>query len=197
MGSAFESKEPDFERLLHGARIMALRALHDRDCAEDIALEARAKVFTAWRLGQILQPELIGAYLCTVVRNLIADELRDKGRVASLDTETENRASVDVAVGALDALVRAEETDRMQCEIARLEPREQRLVRQFYHEGLNCAEIATLEGLDPARVRKQLERVRKKLRARLSGPLIEPARRRTPLEKEQRRVAGAPSWRTE
>src|SRR5689334_14186860 len=76
MATPFDAREPDFERLLHGARIMALRALGDRERAEEIAFDARARVFAAWQSGQILRPELIGAYLCTVARNLIADELR-------------------------------------------------------------------------------------------------------------------------
>ena len=170
MATPSDAREPDFERLLHGARIMAVRALGDRERAEEIALDARARVFAAWQTGRIQQPECIGAYLCTVTRNLIADELRRVRRALPLDEAADNRGALDAAANALDALVDAEAVDRVRAEIGRLEPDERALLLRVYEQELNCAEIALLDGVDAARVRKRLERLKKKLKDRLSGP---------------------------
>jgi RNA polymerase sigma-70 factor (ECF subfamily) len=55
--------------------------------------------------------------------------------------------------------------------LARLEPSERDIVSLRYGAELNASEIATLLGLEPANVRKILERTRARLRAQLASVL--------------------------
>ena len=67
-------------------------------------------------------------------------------------------------VDVLRDILKAEDAERLHSAIAKLEPRQQRLIRQVFFEGRGYTDIARSEVLDESAVRHATTRALKKLK---------------------------------
>jgi RNA polymerase sigma-70 factor (ECF subfamily) len=152
----------DLERLRHGIRIMALRALGGSDAVDDVVQEVMSRTARALREGRVRERDRVAAFARGIARNVIVDVIRERSRLASLANADATLA--DPGPNALETLVTAEERRRLVAAIERLSHRDRELLRLAYYEGLTPAEIAERLGLRHDLVRKRKSRAVLRLR---------------------------------
>ena len=133
--------------------------LRDRSAAEDVTAQAFER---AYRKRRSFRPSRGSqeAWLFGIARNAALDELRRRGRGASLEGEPE-----DTAAGTLDE--QAEHTLRretVRVALAALDPRERDMVALKFSAGLSNAELAVVLGLSESNAGTKLHRTVEKLR---------------------------------
>jgi RNA polymerase sigma-70 factor (ECF subfamily) len=150
----------DFAGLRAPLLAMALHRLGDLAAAEDAVQETLARVLEAAARGRVIDDPVRFAH--GVARNVIADRLRAEHRHPHLAAD-----ALDLPAPALDpleALVDAEARWRVRRAVDGLSPEEVELLRLVYEEGMPLVEIAPLLGKTNAAVRKQVQRLRDRLR---------------------------------
>lgn len=153
----------DFEALYRSSRddVYAYVAslLRDRGAAEDVSATAFER---AWRKRRSFSASRGSprAWLFGIARNAALDELRRRGRQASLSGEP---ADLDVEP-AEDTADRAARRAVVRAALAELEPRERDLIALKFHGGLTNSEIARVLGKSETNVGTLLHRTVTKLR---------------------------------
>jgi len=89
---------------------------------------------------------------------------KETRRHCSLDAYNLDDALFPSDVDVLRDILKAENDKRLHNAIAKLEPRQQKLIRQVFFEGRGYTDIARTEGLDESTVRHATTRALKKLK---------------------------------
>ena len=89
---------------------------------------------------------------------------KETRRHCSLDAFNLDDALFPSDVDVLRDILKAEDAERLHRAIAKLEPRQQKLIRQVFFEGCGYTDIARTEGLDESTVRHATTRALKKLK---------------------------------
>ena len=89
---------------------------------------------------------------------------KETRRHCSLDAYNLDDALFPSDVDVLRDILKAENDKRLHNAIAKLEPRQQKLIRQVFFEGRGYTDIARAEGLDESAVRHATTRALKKLK---------------------------------
>ena len=89
---------------------------------------------------------------------------KETRRHCSLDAFNLDDALFPSDVDVLRDILKAEDAERLHRAIAKLEPRQQKLIRQVFFEGRGYTDIARSEGLDESAVRHATTRSVKKLK---------------------------------
>ena len=133
--------------------------LRDRSAAEEVTAAAFERAF---RKQRSFDPRrgTQRAWLFGIARNAALDELRRRGRQATLAAEPVDEAAVGPEQGAEVALRRA----ALRGAIAELAPRERELVALKFFAGLTNPEIAAVIGISETNAGTRLHRVVEKLR---------------------------------
>ncbi len=152
-----------FEALYRSSRddvyAYVITLLRDRTAAEDVTALAferayRRRVTFDRRRGEER------AWLFGIARNAALDELRRRGRLATLVTEPEAAGDAAVEDGAEVALRRT----AVQAALATLPARERELVALKFHAGLSNGELARVLGVSESAAGTMLYRTMEKLR---------------------------------
>jgi RNA polymerase sigma-70 factor (ECF subfamily) len=143
-------------------RFVSLRCGGDRALAEDVTQETWLRAVKAWRDQGL--PDSPIAWLKTVARNLLLNHFR---RVPTLSLEVlppdwQGEISEDG-----DHRTPHDHAALLTWGLARLKPRQARLLEAFHMEGSSVREIARDEGLSERAVEGRLRRARQKLRKQL------------------------------
>jgi RNA polymerase sigma-70 factor (ECF subfamily) len=133
--------------------------LRDRSAAEDVTALAFER---AYRRRRSFNPRrgTLRAWLFGIARNAALDELRRRGRQATLAAEPIDEAAIGPEQGAEVALRRA----ALRAAIAELAPRERELVALKFFAELTNPEIAAVIGISETNAGTRLHRVIEKLR---------------------------------
>jgi RNA polymerase sigma factor (sigma-70 family) len=133
--------------------------LGDRASAEDVTALAFERAYRRRRTFDSTRGEP-RAWLFGIARNAALDELRRRGRLATLSTEPPDVAAPDLEDGAEVALRRT----AVRAAVAGLTTRERELVALKFHAGLSNGEIATVIGMSETGVGTFLYRTMRRLR---------------------------------
>lgn len=145
-----------FERLYP----VTLRFLISRGAPADIAEEiAQAAWAKGWEcIEQLMKPELIGAWVNSIAKNMLRNRSRVEKRweqlpevIRSKDAPSHTRLDVGKLLNAC-------------------RKRDEDILRSYYLEGLTTEEIAREQGMTPVTVRVRLLRTRRALRLFAEGP---------------------------
>ena len=134
--------------------------LRDRSAAEDVTAQAFER---AYRRRRTFNPKrgTPRAWLFWIARTAALDELRRRGRHASLVVEPEDEHATGAAEDAAEAALRR---SAVRAALATLSGRERELVALKYFAGLTNPEIAMVIGTSESNVGTRLHRVIEKLR---------------------------------
>lgn len=136
-------------RFLNRARLYGLKHLRfDVTAAEDLAQQVMVVVLEALRAGRVEDLDRIDRFMLGTCRNLAHSMRRREKRAA----ETERRLSAEslqAAVPPWEMVV----TRRVEECLARLTPRESRLLLLLFQQGATAAEAADALGTTPGNVR--------------------------------------------
>ena len=125
------------------------------ETAEEVAQAAWAR---GWQCRKQLQcPELVGAWVNAIARNLYRSVIRLEKRFLQL----EDFAAPSKLLNTLDAGTIIENCSEL----------DSRMLTMYYIEGYSTGEIAVKEKLCPTSVRVRLMRIRRRLRERIVGPI--------------------------
>ena len=153
------------ETLRNGLRMMALRALHDADVADDVAQEALMRALNAVTPECASDPQRLGAFVGGIARHVIADVRRRAGRYSSLPLE--NRAS-DIP-DPLVRLISNEEQHAVHRALGALSVNDREILHASFFLGMTPAEVARQSGEPAERVRKRKSRALERLRTAISA----------------------------
>jgi RNA polymerase sigma-70 factor (ECF subfamily) len=159
----------DFERLYRSSRddvyAYAAGLLRDRAAAEDVTAAAFER---AYRKRARFDPARGSgrAWLFGIVRNAALDELRRRGRQASLSAEP-----ADVMDAEATADDRSELRLLLHQALGGIAPRERELIALKFFAGLSNGEIARIVGISASNVGTRLNRTMDKLREACDGAL--------------------------
>jgi RNA polymerase sigma-70 factor, ECF subfamily len=158
----------DLESLRPGLQLLAIRALKTSDAADEAVQETLARAVTALSNGQLADPAKLAAFVAGIARHVIADALRARGRVISIDSASA-AGHLSSDPDTLGALVSADERARVRTVLAGLPAADRELLRLCYFEGLTPGEIAGHLGEPAERVRKRKSRALERLRRAFRG----------------------------
>jgi RNA polymerase sigma-70 factor (ECF subfamily) len=133
-----------------------------RELAEDITQESWLRAAREWRAKGI--PDAPLAWLTTVARNLIVDQLR-RGEEVPLDSASV--ADVLTAVDQNDVNDSADVASAVSLALTRLPKAEAQLLEAFHFERFKVAELAESYGISERAVEGRLRRARERLRHEL------------------------------
>ena len=109
-------------------------------------------------------PDVWGTVLVDLDRQEYNNDHKETRRHCSLDAFNLDDALFPSDVDVLRDILKAEDAERLHSAIAKLEPRQQRLIRQVYFEGRTFTSIAQEKGVDRTAVSKATKRAIRKLK---------------------------------
>ena len=134
----------------------------DRALAEDVTQEAWLRAVRVWRRKGV--PDKPLAWLTTVARNLIVDQLR---KASTLPLESVSASDLLAAVDQNAVSESAAITSVVTRALTRLSAAEARLLEAFHFEHVKVAQIAVAYGISERAVEGRLRRARERLRHEL------------------------------
>jgi RNA polymerase sigma-70 factor (ECF subfamily) len=155
------------ESLAAGLEIVAVRALGNRDDARDAVQETLARALEAVRGGRIPPSVPLEHFVHGIAKHVIADVLRRRHRERAHDADPD--LVVHPAASSLEALVRAEDRERVRRALAQLPAADRELLRRCFVDGDRLVDIAQSLGEPPERVRKRKSRALERMRVLLGG----------------------------
>jgi RNA polymerase sigma-70 factor (ECF subfamily) len=135
--------------------------------AEDVTQDAMLTALTSLHLYSPRSGTRFVAWLTTVAVNTMRRRFRRRRPELTATGELPDSPSGDTDAG--DDIDRARQRAALLRALAELEPREREIVSLRYGAELNAAEIAAQLALEPANVRKILERARARLGERIEA----------------------------
>jgi RNA polymerase sigma-70 factor (ECF subfamily) len=138
----------------------------DRALAEDVTQETWLRAVREWRNKGV--PEVPLAWLTTVARNLLLNELRKRRPLPLDDVSPAELMGAVEAGGASDS---AEVAAMVNQALARLPDPQSRLLEAFHFDRIRCAQIAESLGISERAVEGRLRRARESLRRELEAAL--------------------------
>ncbi len=137
--------------------------------AEDVTQDALLTVLTSLNRYESRPDTRFAAWVTTIAVNTVRRRFRR--RRPELTATGELPETPDVATDPADALDRARQRRALLIALGELAERERAIVSLRYGAELNASEIAATVGLEPATIRKILERARTRLGARIEALL--------------------------
>jgi RNA polymerase sigma-70 factor, ECF subfamily len=134
-----------------------------RELAEDVTQEAWLRAVREWRRKGI--PEAPLAWLTTVARNLIVDQLR---KAEDLPLDAVQATDLLTAVDQNDVTESAEITSAVTKALLRLPKAEAQLLESFHFERRKVADLAVSYGTTERAIEGRLRRARERLRNELT-----------------------------
>jgi RNA polymerase sigma factor (sigma-70 family) len=161
----------DLERLRGGLQIIALRALGDPDAAEEAVQETIARAVAALADGRLDDPAKFPAYVAGIARHVCAHIVRDRKPTVPIHdaAESPGHPQLQTKHDPLEALISADENERLTLAFRTLSNDDQSLLRLCFHEGRSSAELAESLGEPHDRVRKRKSRALDRLRRAFLG----------------------------
>jgi RNA polymerase sigma-70 factor (ECF subfamily) len=138
----------------------------DRALAEDVTQETWLRAVREWRNKGV--PEVPLAWLTTVARNLLLNELRKRRPLPLEDVSPAELMGAVEAGGASDS---AEVAAMVNQALARLPDPQSRLLESFHFDRIRYAQIAESLGISERAVEGRLRRARESLRRELEAAL--------------------------
>ena len=177
-GDAFETLVERYEAAVCAVTWAWTR---NRVDSEELAQEAFAR---AWqRLGQLREPEKVGAWLCGIARNVAR---RHRSSPATIDVVDRLPAS---GTDPESATVAREQHAVVRDALSRLPPRYREPLVLYYRQGCSSREVAEVLGVSPNVIDQRLSRGRRMLRADVERVLEEVVGPPAPRGRVRRRVA--------
>lgn len=146
---------------------VVLRILNDRSEAEDVLQEvyisvwSKAGTFDASRASPI-------TWLATMARNRAIDRQRQVGRRVTRPIDDAQEVPDDTEDG-LGALLRSEQSTRLDGCLDELEVNQQKAIRTAFFEGRTYEDVASLFGVPTGTMKSWIRRSLMKLKACLAG----------------------------
>ena len=156
--------ERDLPLLGSGLEIIARRRLGDVDDARDAVQETMARLVVRVRARGVADRPELERVAYGILRHVVVDLLRKRGREAPLDDAI--RAS---ATDALAALIASEQRQRLRAAFASLPAADRRLLERCFVDGERIGEIASASGEPAERMRKRKSRALARLTQALRG----------------------------
>jgi RNA polymerase sigma factor (sigma-70 family) len=144
--------------LADGLEIAATRRLGNRDDARDAAQETISRLMERVNGRGVRTPEELGPIAWGIARHVIADMLRERGR--KIESLVEHPCA---APGPLDALVSAEDADRVRRALDRLSVEDRSVLQRCFVNNERIGQIAEALGEPPERLRKRKSRALQRL----------------------------------
>lgn len=145
---------------------LAYRTLRNGEDARDIVQE----VYMAYRrqedAGKLDKVENLQAWLYRVAGNLCLDQLRRRSRHRRLLTGDPGLLAGSTRRTAEDEAVDGDDNERFERCLDSLPPKD-RLLLEYFHDGLSYTQIAAVLGIRPGTVGTKLQRIRHRLTAML------------------------------
>ncbi len=157
--AAAESFEALYRRTFPRVYAYVASLLRDRSAAEDVTAQAFERAYRKRRSFRSSRGSQ-EAWLFGIARNAALDELRRRGRRASLEVEPEDTATATLDEHAEHTLRR----ETVRAALAALDPRERDMVALKFSAGLSNAELAVVLGLSESNAGTKLHRTVEKLR---------------------------------
>jgi RNA polymerase sigma factor (sigma-70 family) len=161
-GDSAEASWVRFEELYRSSRddlfAYVCTLLRDRAAAEDVTALAFERAYRRRRTFDRRRGEE-RAWLFGIARNAALDELRRRGRLASLMAEPEAEA-----IGPEDGAEVALRRTTVRTAVAGLSARDRELIALKFHAGLSNAELARVLGVSESNAGTMLHRTIEKLR---------------------------------
>jgi RNA polymerase sigma-70 factor (ECF subfamily) len=137
--------------------------------AEDVTQDAMLTVLTSLHKYSPRAEARFAAWVLTIAVNTARRRFRRRRPELTVTGELPDRP--DDAIGPDDRLDRARRRRALLVALAELSAREREIVSLRYGADLNATEIAATVGIEPATVRKSLERARTRLGERIDALL--------------------------
>ena len=134
----------------------------DRALAEDVTQEAWLRAVRVWRIKGV--PDKPLAWLTTVARNLIVDQLRKAPMLPLESVSAITLFPLDCVSSVSDSAAITSVVTRA---LTRLSAAEARLLEAFHFEHFKVAQIAVAYGISERAVEGRLRRARERLRHEL------------------------------
>ncbi len=173
------ARPEEIEGLRSGLQIMALRALGDREAADEVAQETLVRAFHALSTGRLDDCRNLGAFVRGIARHVIADAQRRLTRHLPLSVMPKSATWAETE-DPLGYLISEEESLRLHQSLSQLSPEDRDILHLCFFEGMSPSEIATLRGEPASRIRKRKSRALHRLRTAFSGHASPFGERETP-----------------
>lgn len=151
-------------------RVFAARRLGDAAAAEDVAQETLRRVVEALRADRIRNPDALPAFVFQTARNICLHRYRSASREARamsrFDSVTERHST---APDPLIDLVSEERRRVVRAAMARLDSDDRALLRMFFYEDSDTADVARQLDATPAAIRVRKHRALRRLSRELEG----------------------------
>lgn len=151
-------------------RVFAARRLGDSSAAEDVAQETLRRVVEALRADRVRNPEALPAFVFQTARNICLHRYRSASREARALSRFDAVADrPSTAPDPLIGLVTEERRRVVQAALARLDSDDRALLRMFFYEDSDTADVARQLGATPAAIRVRKHRALRRLSRALEG----------------------------
>jgi RNA polymerase sigma-70 factor (ECF subfamily) len=134
----------------------------DRELAEDVTQEAWLRALREWRARGI--PDTPLAWLTTVARNLIVDQLRKRDDVP---LDTMSAAQILAAVEENEVIDSSEVVAVVTRALTRIPKGEAQLLESFHFDRCKVSQLASAYGISERAIEGRLRRARERLRREL------------------------------
>ncbi len=160
----------DFAKLHYaGLHLLLRRRIRDPGVAAEILNEAIATAISHVRVGRVAQPERLAGYVYRVALNLYRNYQREFDNRAEIRTHPDDIDRLPSASSPADALD-SRLLQRVRAVIEELPtPRDREIVKRFYLEEEEKADICASLGLTPLHFDKVIFRARQRMRVLLEA----------------------------
>ena len=132
-----------------------------RDAIEDIIQDTYGRFWEKLRApGYIRKPESIGAFICSICKNVLSERRRDRNRFQPLEPNYDQPIESDPFV----ALVSAETCARVRATLKKLPPRDEEILVALWIEELSRGEVRERMKIDPDYFRVLIHRANNEFR---------------------------------
>lgn len=154
-----QNEQVRFAEAFRTGYVLTLRFVISRGASAELAEEiAQAAWVKGWECrSQLQRPEMIGAWINSIAKNMFRNQVRTDQRFQGLTDNVDSTTTPHAAIDVTTMLNGCPEKDS-------------HILTGYYLEGYSTEEIAHQEGMCPSTVRVRLLRIRRALRGRFAKP---------------------------
>lgn len=160
-GRVYDNSFPEIFRYCY-------RRIRDRERSQDLAQDAFAKTWEFLSKGGKVRN--LRAFTYAVVKNLIVDEVRSRGRKGFVSIEVMQDAGWQLGYILAEAGEERVNWQKAMAALKQLSPRDRKLIKKRYVQGLRVKDIARSVNMRPNTVDVRLHRSIKRLQEVLGRP---------------------------